>query len=129
MDVSIEQVAAWLKISVAEVERRISERLSLHAFRVRYGPVLPNKVYVIGFESSITIGSSRNVDNIVKKLRRICKYPLNIISTIAADVSIEKALHKRFHHLKLNDLTLPHPDEWFRLEGDLKDWIDGGCVL
>jgi excisionase family DNA binding protein len=80
-------------------------------------------VYIVGFDDYVKIGRSDHFPHRLVDLQLGVPETLTIHGTIAdAGSELEAQLHRRFaaHHLR---------GEWFRKEGSLATWIDGGCVL
>lgn len=75
-------------------------------------------VYVIGYGPYVKIGVSTNIKYRMAALQT--PEPAILYATLDGWVKEEKALHRRFDAYRLNG-------EWFRNDGDLAEWIDGGC--
>ncbi len=82
----------------------------------------PSHLYVVAAEATsgtlVKIGVAYNVERRLKDLRSASPIPLKLVCVIENAAETERELHKRFsaqreHH------------EWFRLEGDLAEWLDG----
>lgn len=76
-------------------------------------------VYVIGFGPYVKIGVTENYDEREVGLQTPEKVKLYALFP-EARASYEKLLHCRYEKYRLNG-------EWFRKEGTLAEWIDGGC--
>ena len=76
-------------------------------------------VYVVGFGPYVKIGITENFSDRVAQLQTPEKLETFALFEEAAAV-YEKMLHRRFSEYRLNG-------EWFRREGTLAEWINGGC--
>lgn len=76
-------------------------------------------VYVIGFGPYVKIGVTENYDEREVGLQTPEKVELYALFPEARS-SYEKLLHMRYDEYRLNG-------EWFRREGRLAEWINGGC--
>lgn len=83
--------------------------------------VRKHEVYVVGFDNYIKIGYSARVSVRRRQLEECLPINLTIYATMPGRQTLERALHKRFAAYRLNG-------EWFKREGALAEWIDGGCV-
>ena len=79
-------------------------------------------IYVVGFGPYVKIGFSENFGRRLIALQQGVPETLTVYSFQAGSDKIEHQLHKRFADYRLRG-------EWFRKEGELAAWIDGGCVL
>lgn len=75
-------------------------------------------VYIAGFGPYIKIGVSIDIPERMAKLQMPEK--VELYSALEGWITEERALHRRFAAYRLNG-------EWFRKEGELAEWIDGGC--
>lgn len=78
-------------------------------------------VYVVGYADYIKIGYSRNIDQRIDDLQVHAPERLTVYFRLPGDFRDEALLHHRFHGQRLNG-------EWFRLEGELAEWMRGGCI-
>jgi len=88
------------------------------------GPILPSKanarkgVYVIGFGSYVKIGITTDLNLRLAGLQ--APEPLQEYALLNGWLKEERSLHARFAEYRLQG-------EWFRHEGELAEWIKGGC--
>lgn len=82
--------------------------------------VRKSQVYVVGFDHYVKIGYSSRRPLRQRELEGFLPVPLTVYAIISADSSFERKLHKRFAPYRLNG-------EWFKLDGQLADWINAGC--
>jgi len=87
------------------------------------GPSNPKKrprrgVYVLGFGAYVKIGISVDVDGRMIALQT--PEPVKLYGLVVGWLREERELHKRFAAYRLQG-------EWFRREGELAEWINGGC--
>ena len=77
-------------------------------------------VYIIKSGPFVKIGFSAKFETRLKTLSNANPESLEVVRLFEKPMSFEEVLHDRFsaHHHKL---------EWFRLEGELADWIERGC--
>lgn len=87
-----------------------------------YYAITPPKVgvYVIGYGPYIKIGISLNVDERISAIQTSAPEKLHLYAIIDGWIFEEKSLHTRFSEYRLRG-------EWFRKDGDLAAWINGGC--
>lgn len=79
-------------------------------------------IYVIGFGAYVKIGfTERSVRQRIAGLQTGCPEKLETYATLRGSRDEERGFHERFAALRMNG-------EWFRREGALADWIEGGCV-
>lgn len=85
---------------------------------------LSGTIYVVGFLNYVKIGFSqdRKAKMRIAGLQSSCPEELIVYSTFNGSLVYEQTLHKRFSKLRLRG-------EWFRFEGELKEWIEQGCPL
>jgi hypothetical protein len=69
--------------------------------------------FILANDEFVKIGSSSNVEARLEQLQSACPY----IGTLAESLQDEWDVHARFHHLR-------HNGEWFRYEGELKEYCD-----
>ena len=76
----------------------------------------PDKVYFLRCEQFVKIGSGRDLQRRVSAHQISVPFKLELLAVLDGDIDLEKVLHRRFlHHWERG--------EWFRLEGDLADYI------
>ena len=75
-------------------------------------------VYVAGFAQYVKIGVSVNIEERMKSIQM--PEEVTLFGVVDGWLSKETELHKRFKQYRLKG-------EWFRNEGELADWINGGC--
>lgn len=74
-------------------------------------------VYFITYENGpIKIGKANNIKARMATLQTSHPYKLEVLGLLIGDPRLEKALHTKFSHLRMNG-------EWFRKETELLDWI------
>jgi hypothetical protein len=81
---------------------------------------LPNLTYLIRCGDFVKIGITSDIEGRLRALESCNPHTLTVIALLRGGRALERALHKRFAEQR-------HRDEWFREEGELADWIDGGC--
>jgi hypothetical protein len=67
-------------------------------------------------ENFCKIGYSSNPDARLKQLQTGNPYSLDLITSIQGDISLERELHKKFNHLKLQG-------EWFEYTDEIRDYF------
>jgi len=73
-------------------------------------------VYFLRCGEFVKIGCAASVAERVRAIATMNPHPLELLAIVKGGRDEEKALHRRFAHLR-------HRDEWFRYEGDLADYI------
>jgi excisionase family DNA binding protein len=80
-------------------------------------------LYVLECGEFIKIGHAYDVEHRVKTMETGNPYPIKVLLARFGDGErLERQLHKRFARHR-------HRHEWFRMEGELADWIKEGCPL
>ena len=77
-------------------------------------------MYVITANGSVKIGISTNPDVRFRGLANSSAEPLTLVATFADDrggKALESELHARWAEYRTHG-------EWFRLEGELAEWVD-----
>ena len=88
--------------------------------RVRYdGFRVPSRTYVIRCEGFVKIGIASDVERRFRDLQSANPHRLECLAVLPGGRDVERRLHARFAAQRTHD-------EWFRIEGDLAAWIDGG---
>jgi hypothetical protein len=82
-------------------------------------PKEPSFIYFVVGGPFVKIGFSTSVRFRITSLQVGNPYRLSLLNSIPGDVDLERELHRRFSSYRAQG-------EWFRLEGDLATWIDGG---
>lgn len=77
-------------------------------------------IYVIGYGAYVKIGFSRKLWKRLAKIQEYAPEKITVYGKFPGSTRDEILLHKRFYQHRLNG-------EWFRYDGELKRWIDGGC--
>ena len=75
-------------------------------------------VYVLGFDQYVKIGITTNLDMRMSGLQM--PVDLTLYALLEGWRREELELHGRFSEYRLKG-------EWFRREGELAEWIEGGC--
>jgi hypothetical protein len=83
-------------------------------------PESVSRVYLIQSGPFVKIGTTRDIATRIADLQRATPFPLTLLAILAGDVKLERELHRRFDKQR-------HRFEWFRIEGELEDWINEGC--
>lgn len=78
------------------------------------------KVYFIKAGDTVKIGIAKNPHDRLRTLQVARPERLELLAVIAGGEKREAALHRRFSKHSIGG-------EWFRLEGELKTWIEAGC--
>jgi hypothetical protein len=79
-------------------------------------------VYVVRFQKYVKIGFSRSPDTRIKMIRASLPEPIKVVSIQPGSEVDERFTHRAFAAYR------QHQD-WFREEGELAAWINGGCKL
>lgn len=80
------------------------------------------KTYIVRCNEFVKIGyTSGNLHNRLRSLLSSTPFDYEIIAVLPYGQPLERRLHKRFAEYH-------HRDEWFRLEGKLRRWIECGCT-
>jgi hypothetical protein len=98
----------------------IGNRYELDHARATTDPI--KGVYVIGFRDYVKIGWSQNVVARKTELQTGVPERLKTYAVLNVIRDMESDLHRRFWAYRLQG-------EWFRLEGELRDWVEAGCPL
>jgi hypothetical protein len=77
---------------------------------------VPNHVYFIRCGDYVKIGVASCVVSRLRTLEAMNPLPLEVVRVIAGKRDVERAFHVRFAAYR-------HRDEWFRVEGDLADFL------
>jgi Meiotically up-regulated gene 113 len=95
-----------------------------HAARKRLYSTFPDGecVYVVGFRDYVKIGSAKEMKQRFRELDAKLPENLTLYTILDGYQELELRLHQRFAAHRLER-------EWFRKEGELAEWIAGGCVL
>lgn len=116
------ETSAWkrdLGVEIPEVEDTHRVTQSNGRFiKVR----VPNKTYLIRCGDYVKIGITADVRLRLRTLEAHNPLPLEVGALFPGGREIERKLHARF-------VAYRHRDEWFRIEGELADWIKAGCPL
>lgn len=107
----VDDIRLW---DIFELDDYFPPRLPVHDKEIIKG------VYVVGFSSYVKIGVSKDIYS--RKIDLECGLPetLTVYATLEGWIPEERALHRRFAPYRTRL-------EWFRHEGELADWIKGGC--
>lgn len=77
-------------------------------------------VYVIGYDNYVKIGITQGIKSRLETIQTSIPAKLEVYAMFDGWRRDELMLHKRFAAYRLQG-------EWFRREGELAEWIDGGC--
>lgn len=78
-------------------------------------------VYVVGFANYVKIGfTTKAVEERIASLQTGCPETLAVYAAFRGSKAIEASLHRSFADFSTQG-------EWFRREGNLAAWIEGGC--
>ena len=80
----------------------------------------PSGIYIIGFSNFVKIGWSYFISRRIEEIQVGVPEKLIVYRCLEGTMQHEKALHRRFSKYRLRG-------EWFRLEGDLAEWIKNSC--
>lgn len=78
------------------------------------------KVYVIQCGQFVKIGQARNVEDRFRSLVAANRMDLTLLAAFHGGQPLERRLHRLFASYR-------HRDEWFRLTGQVAEWIKAGC--
>lgn len=113
----------WLRVRLDEWKQSLPDDWTPEADGndFRDSREMPGWVYVVGFAGYVKIGfTSRSVEERIVSLQTGCPEPIAVYATLRGSLSFERHLHDRFKSFHTQG-------EWFRREGELAAWIDGGC--
>lgn len=79
-------------------------------------PFARGNIYFAKAGTRLKIGFAKNVDTRIKALQTGCPDRIEVLGTMPGDRREEQAYHRQFAHLR-------EVGEWFRLEGDLIDFV------
>lgn len=79
-------------------------------------------VYVIGFLDYVKIGWSDDLERRLSTIRRSLPEQIKVHAALECHRKNERILHRQFAKYRTRG-------EWFRHEGELAQWIKGGCTL
>lgn len=79
-------------------------------------------IYIVGFLNYVKIGftSKSSIQERIATLQTGCPEKLTVIASFKGSKQHEDGYHLRFAALNTQG-------EWFKREGELAAWIDGGC--
>lgn len=77
---------------------------------------IANCVYFIACEGFVKIGTSSDVKARLRTMRAMNPLPLTLLLVIVGGQPVEREMHMRFAAHR-------HRDEWFRLDGDLREFL------
>ena len=104
-------------VAIPEVEQTYRKEVGRGGYTVSIS--IPNKTYLIQCGDFVKIGIASSVHNRLRALQAMNPLPLKVLVVLAGGRDLERALHARFAAYR-------HRDEWFRIEGDLSEWIAAG---
>lgn len=105
-------------VPIPDAEKRSIE---VHALFDRMRTVaVPHLTYVIRSGPFVKIGTSSDIEKRVRELRISNPHEVEAVAVLAGGRAVEGSLHRRFKAYR-------HRHEWFRIEGELADWIERGC--
>ena len=81
----------------------------------------PSGIYVVGFASFVKIGWSGCIEKRIEEVQQGVPETLTLYRCLEGDIRDERNLHHRFRAHRTRG-------EWFRLEGELAEWIERGCA-
>lgn len=107
----------YLIEAILETEIGIS-RQETASLKWRPAPVSSarNVVYFIKCQGFVKIGTASNFSNRLTGLQTASPFDLEVLATIPGDTRKERELHERFREFH-------HRLEWFRLEGELANFV------
>ena len=108
-------------VEIPEVPMEYREDLSFVS-GIRRKVRVPNITYLIQCGEFVKIGITADIESRLRTLESSNPHALKVVALLAGGRALERALHKRFADYR-------HRDEWFRIEGALAKWIEGGCQL
>lgn len=107
---------------------RVWDRRALEGFWIEQTSSLEPRcptalVYVVGIPGFVKIGfTTRSVASRVAGLQTGCPHLIEVLELIPGTRATEAHLHMRFNDYRA-------AGEWFRNEGAVAEWIEGGCKL
>jgi hypothetical protein len=108
-----------VSVPIPHAEKRSTDVPGL--FGRRRTVAVPHLTYVIQSGPFVKIGATANVENRVRELMIDNPHEVIALAVLPGGRTVEGALHRRFKAYR-------HRHEWFRVEGDLAQWIEGGCI-
>ena len=111
-------IEEMMRLALAEVSRERRERRSVNGGR-------KSVVYFVEREGYVKIGTTINLAGRLTMLATssmlpgMTAGPVTLLATIPGGTREERALHKRFWHLRVNPAF-----EWFRHEGKLRAFVE-----
>lgn len=106
-------------------KRLYTTRNDLKTMLANYKPkpmsVGPSGIYVVGFANFIKIGFSSFTEKRIEGIQLGIPEKLTVYRCLEGTMRHEKMLHHRFKKYRTRG-------EWFRHEGELADWVKGGCL-
>jgi hypothetical protein len=80
-------------------------------------------IYVVGFADYVKIGfTSGPLEYRLSAIQTGAPEQLVVYARLQGTMADEAKLHRRFKHLRTYG-------EWFKFDGDVAEWIEGGCPL
>jgi hypothetical protein len=79
-------------------------------------------IYVIGFDQYIKIGWSESLADRLRHLQLALPVKIKVYASFSCAKVNERILHRRFRKYRTRG-------EWFRIEGDVAEWLKRGCSL
>lgn len=111
----MKEIAEFYGISAQRVEQIVNS----DAYNFRRGRSRRDRtriVYFIGCGEYVKIGVALDVDKRMRQLEATIPFPITLLGVTMGGQENEAQLHVRFAHLR-------HKGEWFRFEGELRDYI------
>lgn len=99
-----EPVAAAPVVAVAPFVPRCSER----------------RVYVVRSGDFIKVGVTDDLKRRFRGLQATNPFDLELVASFPGDLDLERYIHRYF-------VADRHRFEWFRIQGAVADWLEGGC--
>lgn len=78
---------------------------------------IPDLVYFIECSGYVKIGVSHNPESRLATMQLASPFDMKIVRVIPGKRCVEKSFHERFAAHR-------HRNEWFRIEGALKEWLE-----
>lgn len=111
----------WLKIRLDEWQQALPDGWTAETDNNDFTERQPGWIYVVGFLNYVKIGyTSKSIEERIVSLQTGCPETITIFATFRGSKQYETHFHQRFSAFNTQG-------EWFRREGELANWIDGGC--
>lgn len=108
-------IAGQYRVTRSQIEA-LCAKIEIDPTGHRRHAALSASVYFVRCNEFLKIGYAANVGERFRTMQTASPYEMELLGTMAGGVEMEEQLHRRFRHLQ-------HRGEWFRLEGELAEFV------